>query len=61
MKYENGWPVRDLLAQYLRNSSQAEKKVSAKIKVGLFSYYMRYLYFTNIVHRAKKAKTKGAQ
>ncbi|KAI5995022.1 hypothetical protein EDD15DRAFT_2126965, partial [Pisolithus albus] len=25
-KYENAWPVRDLLAQYLCNSSQQEKK-----------------------------------
>ncbi|KAI5997545.1 hypothetical protein EDD15DRAFT_2364272 [Pisolithus albus] len=31
--YENGWPVRDLLAQYLRNSSQQEKRAAAKLKL----------------------------
>lgn len=60
MKYESGWPVRDLLAQYLRNSSQAEKRGLAKIKLGLF-YYMRYLYFTNFDYRAKKVKKKTAR
>ncbi|KAI6024552.1 hypothetical protein EDC04DRAFT_2899934 [Pisolithus marmoratus] len=31
-KYENAWPVRDLLAQYLCNSSQKEKKAAAKFQ-----------------------------
>ncbi|KAG8213440.1 hypothetical protein J3R82DRAFT_11953 [Butyriboletus roseoflavus] len=26
LKYENGWPVQDMLAQYLHNSSQASKR-----------------------------------
>ncbi|KAI6154670.1 hypothetical protein BKA82DRAFT_35637 [Pisolithus tinctorius] len=31
-KYENAWPVRDLLAQYLRNSSQLEKKATSNLE-----------------------------
>ncbi|KAI6145080.1 hypothetical protein BKA82DRAFT_147474, partial [Pisolithus tinctorius] len=32
-KYENAWPVRDLLAQYLCNSSQLEKKATSNLEV----------------------------
>ncbi|KAI6038076.1 hypothetical protein EDC04DRAFT_2604355 [Pisolithus marmoratus] len=31
-KYENMWPVHDLLAQYLHNSSQKEKKAAMKFQ-----------------------------
>ncbi|KAG8214877.1 hypothetical protein J3R82DRAFT_10047 [Butyriboletus roseoflavus] len=31
MKFEGGWPVRDMLAQYLRNSSQRAKRELWKI------------------------------
>ncbi|KAI6138527.1 hypothetical protein BKA82DRAFT_25367 [Pisolithus tinctorius] len=31
-KYENTWPVRDLLAQYLCNSSQLEKKATSNLE-----------------------------
>ncbi|KAI5989718.1 hypothetical protein EDD15DRAFT_2198401 [Pisolithus albus] len=31
-QYENAWPVHDLLAQYLRNNSQQEKKAGMKFQ-----------------------------
>ena len=33
MKYENAWPVCDILAQFLWNSSQAEKRIVAITQV----------------------------
>ena len=37
MKFEGGWPVRDMLGQYLRNVTQRDKQGPRKIVVNIES------------------------